>query len=145
MDPPPGCRFHTRCPSATDICRNVEPPLTLYPGGHEAACHHPVDVGPIGHRGRHPQPSGVSVGRGGIAGGVRGFAGWSGHHPFVMGRLAGLLTGDRRPANVGFSCMTAGQSGFRLSARPLRAVVEGRLAATRQPPPGTGPALSWPP
>jgi oligopeptide/dipeptide ABC transporter ATP-binding protein len=46
MDPPAGCRFHTRCPSATDICRNVEPPLTLYPGGHEAACHHPVNVGP---------------------------------------------------------------------------------------------------
>ncbi len=46
MDPPPGCRFHTRCPGATDVCREVEPPLTLYPGGHEAACHHPLNVSP---------------------------------------------------------------------------------------------------
>jgi oligopeptide/dipeptide ABC transporter ATP-binding protein len=44
IDPPAGCRFHTRCPGATDICREVEPPLTLYPGGHEAACHHPLNV-----------------------------------------------------------------------------------------------------
>jgi oligopeptide/dipeptide ABC transporter ATP-binding protein len=43
--PPPGCRFHTRCPRATDICRTVEPPLTEYAGGHLAACHHPQGVG----------------------------------------------------------------------------------------------------
>lgn len=44
IDPPAGCRFHTRCPRATDICRAVEPPLTGYPGGHLAACHHPQNV-----------------------------------------------------------------------------------------------------
>jgi oligopeptide/dipeptide ABC transporter ATP-binding protein len=44
MDPPPGCRFHTRCPHATDICRTVEPPLAEYAGGHLAACHHPRNV-----------------------------------------------------------------------------------------------------
>jgi oligopeptide/dipeptide ABC transporter ATP-binding protein len=42
--PPPGCRFHTRCPAATDICRTSEPPLTEYADGHLAACHHPVAV-----------------------------------------------------------------------------------------------------
>jgi oligopeptide/dipeptide ABC transporter ATP-binding protein len=42
--PPPGCRFHTRCPRATEICRTVEPQLTEYPGGHLAACHHPQNV-----------------------------------------------------------------------------------------------------
>ncbi len=42
--PPPGCRFHTRCPRATEICREVEPPLAAYPGGHLAACHHPMNV-----------------------------------------------------------------------------------------------------
>jgi oligopeptide/dipeptide ABC transporter ATP-binding protein len=44
IDPPSGCRFHPRCPKATEICTRVEPPLTAYPGGHLAACHHPMSV-----------------------------------------------------------------------------------------------------
>jgi oligopeptide/dipeptide ABC transporter ATP-binding protein len=44
LDPPSGCRFHPRCPRATDVCRSVEPQLTAYPGGHVAACHHPLNV-----------------------------------------------------------------------------------------------------
>jgi oligopeptide/dipeptide ABC transporter ATP-binding protein len=44
IDPPPGCRFHTRCPFATDICREVEPPLALFPAGGLAACHHPLNI-----------------------------------------------------------------------------------------------------
>jgi oligopeptide/dipeptide ABC transporter ATP-binding protein len=46
IDPPPGCVFHPRCPRATDICREVEPPLARYPNGHLAACHHPMNVSP---------------------------------------------------------------------------------------------------
>ena len=42
--PPPGCRFHTRCPAATDLCRTSEPPLVEYADGHLAACHHPISV-----------------------------------------------------------------------------------------------------
>jgi oligopeptide/dipeptide ABC transporter ATP-binding protein len=42
--PPPGCRFHTRCPRATEICHTIEPQLTEYPGGHLAACHHPQNI-----------------------------------------------------------------------------------------------------
>jgi oligopeptide/dipeptide ABC transporter ATP-binding protein len=44
--PPSGCRFHPRCKYATQICSQVEPPLTDHGGeGHVAACHHPLNVG----------------------------------------------------------------------------------------------------
>ena len=39
LNPPPGCRFHTRCPLAFDLCRQEEPPFKDYGGGHFAACH----------------------------------------------------------------------------------------------------------
>jgi oligopeptide/dipeptide ABC transporter ATP-binding protein len=42
--PPAGCRFHTRCPRATELCGQVEPRLTEYANGHLAACHHPQNV-----------------------------------------------------------------------------------------------------
>jgi oligopeptide/dipeptide ABC transporter ATP-binding protein len=42
--PPSGCRFHPRCPRATDVCRRIEPPLTEHAPGHLAACHHPLNV-----------------------------------------------------------------------------------------------------
>jgi oligopeptide/dipeptide ABC transporter ATP-binding protein len=44
INPPQACRFHTRCPRATDVCRTVEPPLAEYARGHVAACHHPMSV-----------------------------------------------------------------------------------------------------
>ncbi|MET0513622.1 MAG: oligopeptide/dipeptide ABC transporter ATP-binding protein [Thermoleophilaceae bacterium] len=44
INPPSGCVFHTRCPRATEICSEVEPPLARYANGHLAACHHPMNV-----------------------------------------------------------------------------------------------------
>jgi oligopeptide/dipeptide ABC transporter ATP-binding protein len=38
-DPPPGCRFHTRCPLAQAICREEEPALRQFGPDHRAACH----------------------------------------------------------------------------------------------------------
>jgi peptide/nickel transport system ATP-binding protein len=40
--PPPGCRFHTRCPAATDVCRSQEPQLREIGPDHFVACHHPL-------------------------------------------------------------------------------------------------------
>ncbi|MGZ5176211.1 MAG: ABC transporter ATP-binding protein [Burkholderiales bacterium] len=39
INPPSGCRFHTRCPYAFDRCRVDEPPLKEVRPGHWAACH----------------------------------------------------------------------------------------------------------
>jgi oligopeptide/dipeptide ABC transporter ATP-binding protein len=39
MNPPPGCAFHPRCPSAEDRCRVEEPRLLFGAGGHGVACH----------------------------------------------------------------------------------------------------------
>jgi oligopeptide transport system ATP-binding protein len=40
IDPPTGCRFHTRCPIVQfPICKDEEPPLRQVAIGHQAACH----------------------------------------------------------------------------------------------------------
>jgi oligopeptide transport system ATP-binding protein len=39
LRPPEGCRFHPRCPYATDTCRSVEPVLVDLGDGRAAACH----------------------------------------------------------------------------------------------------------
>ena len=39
VNPPPACRFHTRCPIAQKICSEVEPPLEMKESGRFAACH----------------------------------------------------------------------------------------------------------
>lgn len=38
-NPPPGCKFHTRCPHVADICRTSEPKLEHIGGEHDVACH----------------------------------------------------------------------------------------------------------
>lgn len=38
LDPPSGCRFHPRCPYATEICGQQEPEMTLIGKGHTIAC-----------------------------------------------------------------------------------------------------------
>nr|WP_206439248.1 dipeptide ABC transporter ATP-binding protein [Streptomyces scabichelini] len=44
ISPPSGCRFHTRCWKATQICTTVEPPLLELKTGQQVACHHPENA-----------------------------------------------------------------------------------------------------
>ncbi|MBQ3371096.1 MAG: ATP-binding cassette domain-containing protein [Mogibacterium sp.] len=39
INPPSGCKFHTRCPYATERCKQETPVFKDYGGGHFAACH----------------------------------------------------------------------------------------------------------
>ena len=38
LNPPPGCKFHTRCPFSMDICSKQEPPLVEVKPNHQVAC-----------------------------------------------------------------------------------------------------------
>lgn len=40
--PPTGCRFHPRCPAATELCRATAPTMAAIGDDHFVACHHPV-------------------------------------------------------------------------------------------------------
>ena len=39
LAPPPGCRFHTRCPRVMEVCKSVDPPMRDMGGGRAVACH----------------------------------------------------------------------------------------------------------
>ncbi len=39
LNPPPGCRFHPRCPNALAVCKEAEPDLKSIGNGHHVACH----------------------------------------------------------------------------------------------------------
>jgi peptide/nickel transport system ATP-binding protein/oligopeptide transport system ATP-binding protein len=44
LNPPPACRFHTRCWKAQEICGVEEPPLVSVRGEHQVACHFPENT-----------------------------------------------------------------------------------------------------
>jgi peptide/nickel transport system ATP-binding protein len=44
LNPPPACRFHTRCWKAQEVCRTVPPPLGELAPGHLVACHFPENT-----------------------------------------------------------------------------------------------------
>ena len=42
MNPPKGCKFHTRCRYCTEICKQVTPEWREMEPNHFVACHHPL-------------------------------------------------------------------------------------------------------
>ncbi|HEY4851558.1 MAG TPA: dipeptide ABC transporter ATP-binding protein [Streptosporangiaceae bacterium] len=44
LNPPPACRFHTRCWKAQEVCRTQEPPFVELIPGHQVACHFPENT-----------------------------------------------------------------------------------------------------
>ena len=47
VNPPPGCRFHTRCPYAVSRCNKEEPKLETMETGHQVACHRKTEMGKL--------------------------------------------------------------------------------------------------
>ncbi|HEX2515844.1 MAG TPA: oligopeptide/dipeptide ABC transporter ATP-binding protein, partial [Chloroflexota bacterium] len=64
LAPPPGCRFHTRCPLAQEVCRREAPPAVPFPDGVGAACHFAPEVRRREAVGAAPVPGGMVNGRG---------------------------------------------------------------------------------
>lgn len=62
LDPPSGCRFHPRCPIATERCRIEEPQLRPLGSGGAVACHRPGDLAPSVRRETEEHLSSGSVG-----------------------------------------------------------------------------------
>jgi peptide/nickel transport system ATP-binding protein len=61
--PPPGCRFHPRCPYATDICRSERPVLTPAGEGRSVACHRAAELSLAGLDGAEPARSPAAAAR----------------------------------------------------------------------------------
>jgi peptide/nickel transport system ATP-binding protein len=61
INPPSGCVFRTRCPSAQAICSEERPPSLPFGGEHRAACHFPLQS-PL----RTPQVDSVAPGKGDV-------------------------------------------------------------------------------
>ncbi len=59
VHPPPGCRFHPRCTYATDICRRVEPRMSILDAGNRVRCHHHERLWADGELKANTQPGSI--------------------------------------------------------------------------------------
>ncbi len=53
VNPPTGCRFHTRCPEAIDVCSRVVPAMQTFASGRQVACHLASEA----NQGQQPLPA----------------------------------------------------------------------------------------
>ena len=86
INPPKGCRFHTRCPYVFDRCRAEEPPLVAVPD--RAGARPPRRLPPARPAGGG-EPAGAGEGRGGAAG------------------LSGAAAGGRWASRFSWRCASA--------------------------------------
>jgi peptide/nickel transport system ATP-binding protein len=61
LNPPPGCRFHPRCPYAAEICKTERPELRDLGSGHFAACHRAEELEITGIKSRKKISRGENV------------------------------------------------------------------------------------
>ena len=61
INPPPACRFHTRCWKAQDICKTQEPPLLELAPGHQVACHFPENAPAQAQKAPRPRPTAATA------------------------------------------------------------------------------------
>ena len=109
INPPPACRFHTRCWKAQDICRTQEPPLlqiTSGPAattaGHTVACHFPVEPGEFAAKAeaaRAPGPGRI-VRLSGAVGTLARRGPTDANHPGTRGWMDDDLTDEERSDQV---------------------------------------------
>jgi len=62
LHPPPGCRFHPRCPQALEVCRSVDPVLASLGAGRALACHlhgQPAQAGQVARPTQAAQAIGI--------------------------------------------------------------------------------------
>jgi peptide/nickel transport system ATP-binding protein/oligopeptide transport system ATP-binding protein len=59
LNPPPACRFHTRCWKAKEVCGKVEPPMVELTPGRSVACHFPENA-PSDAEGRIAKAAGIA-------------------------------------------------------------------------------------
>ncbi len=59
LNPPPACRFHTRCWKAQEVCGKVDPPMVELAPGHQVACHFPENA-PAGSEDKIAKAAGVT-------------------------------------------------------------------------------------
>ncbi|WP_078662778.1 ABC transporter ATP-binding protein [Streptomyces bicolor] len=78
-NPPPACRFHTRCWKAQKICRQLEPPLRELKPGHFVACHFPENLPASAEADSGAADRGPGARLREEGGGARG--GWAPPHP----------------------------------------------------------------
>ena len=127
MNPPTGCRFHTRCPYATEKCREAVPEFKEYAPDHWAACHL------LGYGAHILRPAGPARRVGGVQ------AVWPHGQTLAAGPNPCRRADRFRPRKRGKGGAPAGRGpAGGICARPLGRVPSAGVRSARKATPGAG-------